>query len=89
MKKTICINGVYYTPKKAAIYSNWKSDLFQLYEKPSCEKVRIFNDRKQKLNCIYWLEGNSNTFSIHGNVKDENWSIHNVWITARNNYILD
>ena len=89
MKNTVLINGVYYTPKKMDPFYNWKSDLYQLYKKPSYGKVCIFRKWKEKLNTIYWLSWNSHFFSISWNVIDENGVLHNVKITASHNYILD
>lgn len=70
-------------------FYNWKSDIYDLYEKPSYEKVCIFRKWKEKLNTIYWLSWNSHLFSISWNVIDENGVLHNVKITASHNYILD
>lgn len=53
MKNTILINGDYYTPtKNVERMSNWKTDIFDLYEKPSYTKVAIFREWQEKLHSI-------------------------------------
>ena len=89
MKKTVTINWVTYTQKKMDPFYNGKSDIYDLYKTPSYEKVCIFRKWQDKLNCIYWLSGNTNFFSISWDVIDENGKLHNVKITRSNNYILD
>ena len=90
MKNTILINGDYYTPtKNVERMSNRKTDIFDLYERPSHTKVAIFREWQEKLHSIEWLTGNSCRFSIYWTVKDENWEIHHVKITPSYNYLLD
>jgi hypothetical protein len=72
MKKTICINGVYYTPKKFDPYAYSCVDLFQLYAKPSQEKIEIFRKWQEKLNRVYGVSGSKHCFTIYGNVRDDN-----------------
>lgn len=87
--KNVKINGVNYTYKAFEPLYNWKCDIFDLYDRPSTAKVAIFRDWQEKLHSIYWLCGNSCTFSIYWAVKDENWLLHDVKITHCNNYILN
>ena len=53
MKNTILINGDYYTPtKNVERMSNRKTDIFDLYERPSHTKVAIFREWQEKLHSI-------------------------------------
>lgn len=67
---------------------NWKTSIFDLYSRPSYTKIKIFNDWDKLIN-IYWLTWNSCTFTIYGDILDENWQKHNVKITKGYNYLLD
>jgi len=90
MKNTILINGDCYTPTtKIEWYSNRKTDIFDLYERPSQTKVAIFKEWQEKLHSIEWLTGNSCRFSIYWTLKDEDWHLHHVKITPSYNYLLD
>lgn len=86
--KTTTINGTVYTFKKFDQVRNWKSDIFELYEKPSQDKIEAFNEREKKLTCIYWLIGGKQNYSIFGDVIDENGDRHPVKITKSNRFIL-
>ena len=88
-KTTVSIKGVTFTPCNLSPVYNWKSDIFQLYSRPSATKIAIFKDRSQKLDGIYSLTGNCNFFSIYGYIFDDAWKKHNVKITPSYNYILD
>lgn len=87
--KTIKINGVTYQFKKFDSCHNGVTDIYSLYKKPSYEKISAYNYRKEKLDCIYGMKGNSNCFSIYWYVIDEDWIERDVKITRFNNYILD
>lgn len=86
--KTTTINGTTYTFKKFGPIFNWKSDIFDLYEKPSQEKKDAFKKWKGKLARIYWLIGGIQNYSIFGDVIDENGERHAVKITKDNAFIL-
>jgi hypothetical protein len=60
-----------------------------LYEKPSQEKIKIFNDWKSKLTRIYWLTWSKFNFTIYWSIQDQDWINHSVRITKSHNYILD
>ena len=89
VKDYVTINWICYLPKKFTIVQNWKTDLSDLYNNASNVKRWVFNYRKEKLDCIYWLLWNSCTYSIYWQVTDENWKNHDVKITARHNYVLN
>lgn len=61
--------------------------IFDLYARPSQEKIKIYFEREKKLDAIYWLTGNNFRFYIFGSITDENWQKHNVKITPSYNYI--
>ena len=89
MTTTRTINGINFTvnPKITPV-KNWKTDIYDLYDHPSCTKVRIFNDWDKKI-CIYWLTGNSSVFSIYWSIRDDEGKDHNVKITPSYNYLID
>jgi hypothetical protein len=51
--KTTTINSIEFEFKKFDPVYNWKTSIYNLYEKPSQEKIKIFNDWKSKLTRIY------------------------------------
>ena len=89
MKKTVQINGDYFTFGKFTPVYNGKNSIYDLYNRPSCYKVAAFNEWNEKLVEIYGMTWNSCTFSIYGYVKDEDGNLHNVKITRDYNWILD
>ena len=88
MKKTT-IKGDVFTFKKFDIVRNWKTDISDLYEKPSQEKKDAFKKREAKLSKIYGLIGGIQNFSIYGEIIDEEGNRHDVKITKGNNFILN
>lgn len=90
MKNTILIGSDRYTQNnKIERHSNRKTDIFDLYERPSSTKVAIFREWQEKLYTIDGLIGNSSVFSIYWTVKDGDGHLHHVKITPSYNYILD
>ena len=89
MKKTVTINGDVFTFWRFTPVFNYKNDIYDLYDRPSCYKVAAFNEWNEKLVEIYGMTWNSCTFSIYGYVKDEDGNLHNVKITRDYNWILD
>ena len=87
--KTTTIQWINFNYKNFNVIKNWKTCIYDLYEKPSYRKVKIFNDWQWKLDLIYWLTWNFHNFSIYGSIKDNDWKFHNVKITKSYNYILD
>ena len=83
------INGDTYQTKEGLErpYYNWKTDIFQLYARPSNTKISIFRYWERKLDEITALRWNSMFFSIYGKITDNNWEVKNVWITPSHNYI--
>lgn len=91
MKNNVTINWISFTPTNSItpLY-NYKSNIFDLYDRPSYTKISIFNEWNEKLDCIYWLTWNTSVFSIYWYIIDkENWKKHNVKITPSYNYVLD
>ena len=89
MKKTTTINGDVYTYGRFEPVYNYKTDIYDLYDRPSYEKIQAFEEWNKKLVEIYGMTGNTCQFSIYGYVKDEEWRLHNVKITRDYNWILD
>lgn len=87
--KTIKIKGITYQFKNFDSCHNGVTDITKLYKNPSFRKITAYNYRKEKLDCIYWMKGNSNCFTIYGYVTDEEGIERDVKITRFNNYILD
>lgn len=87
--KKLTINGDVFTFKKFDIVKNWKTDIFDLYKKPSKDKKEAFEERKGKLSKIYGLIGGIQNFSIYGEIIDEEGNRHDVKITKGNNFIID
>lgn len=88
MKKTITINGDVYTYGRFDPVFNYKTDIYDLYDRPSYEKIQAFNEWDKKIT-IHGMVWSKFSFSIHGYVTDENWDVHNVKITKDYNWILD
>jgi membrane-bound lytic murein transglycosylase len=89
MKKTITINGDVYTYGRFEPVYNYKRDIYNLYDRPSYEKIQAFEEWNKKLVEIYGLVGSKFAFSIYGYVRDEEGHLHNVKITRDYNWILD
>lgn len=87
--KQVQIRGDLFKFKKFDVVKNWKTDISDLYEKPSQEKKDAFNEREAKLSKIYGLIGGKQNFSIYGEIIDEEGNRHNVKITKGNNFIID
>lgn len=87
--KQLQIRGDLFTFKKINIVKNWKTDIFDLYEKPSQKKVEAFKEWEAKLSKVYGLIGGSHNFSIFGEIIDEEGERHDVKITKSNNFILN
>ena len=87
--KQLQIRGDVFKFKKFDIVRNWKTDIFDLYEKPSQKKRNAFNKREKKLARVYGLIGGSHNFSIFGEIIDEEGNRHDVKITKSNNFILN
>ena len=91
MKNTIVINWINFTKTNSIqpVY-NYKSNIFDLYDRPSYTKINIFNEWSEKLDCITWLTWNKFNFSIYWYIIDkENWQKHNVKITPSYNYVIN
>ena len=86
--KTITIKGTTYTFKKFEPLHNGKSSIFDLYKTPWETNKKAFKEWEEKLDHIYWLCGGSHSFSIYGDIIDENGERHAVKITKCNNFIL-
>lgn len=86
--KTLQIKSDFYTFKKFVPCYNWITSIYSLYDKPSKEKVDIFNEWGEKLNRIYWLTGSKFCFTIYWNVFDDDWILHDVKITKCYNFIM-
>lgn len=71
MKKTITINGDVYTYGRFEPVYNYKRTIWDLYDRPSDEKVDAYNEWYGKLEEIHGLTGSKFNFSIYGCVKDE------------------
>ena len=89
MKKTISINGDVFTFWRFTPVFNYKNDIYDLYDRPSYEKIQAFDEWNKKLVEIYGMTGSKFAFSIYGYVKDEEGQLHNVKITRDYNWILD
>ena len=87
--KQLEIRGDLFKFKKFDIVRNWKTDISDLYEKPSKEKKDAFNEREGKLAKIYGLVGGIQNYSIYGEIIDEEGKRHDVKITKSNNFILN
>lgn len=87
--KQLTINGDLFKFKKFDVVKNWKTDISDLYEKPSQEKKDAFNEWEAKLSKIYGLIGGIQNFSIYGEIIDEEGNRHDVKITKSNNFILN
>lgn len=88
--KNTTIKWIQFTIKNSIDFvNNWITSIYSLYEKPSYEKVKIFNEWNEKLDWIVWLTWNKNFFSIYWYVFDNDWIKHNVKITPSYNYLLD
>ena len=87
--KTITIKGKEFTFKNFDSCHNGVSDIYKLYKKPSSEKVAAFKKWEKILDCIFWMKGNSNCFTIYWFIKDKDWIERDVKITKGNNYILN
>ena len=87
-KKTITINGDVYTYGRFEPISNRKTDIYDLYDRPSYEKIQAFEEWNKKI-AIYGMVWSKFVFSIYGEVKDEEGNWHNVKITRDYNWILD
>ena len=88
MKKTITINGDVYTYGRFEPISNRKTDIYDLYDRPSYEKIQAFNEWDKKI-AIYGMVWSKFVFSIYGVVKDEEGNRHDVKITRDYNRILN
>ena len=87
--KTATIKWIEFTIKNSIEYvNNWITNIYSLYEKPSYEKVKIFNEWQEKLDRITWLTWNKFNFSIYGYIYDNDWIKHNVKITQSYNYLI-
>ena len=87
--KQLTINGDLFTFKRLENVANGKTDIFDLYEKPSEEKRKAFKKWEAKLDSIHGLIGGSHNFSIFGKITDEEGIRHTVKITKCNNFIID
>ena len=88
--KNTTIKWIQFTIKNSIDFiSNWKTNIYQLYDKPSYEKTKIFNEWKNKLDWITWLTWNKFNFSIYWYIFDNDWIKHNVKITQSYNYLLN
>ena len=85
---TTTINGTTYTFKKFEPIHNGKTTIFDLYKTPGETNRKAFEKWEKKLNRVYWLCGGSHSFSIYGNVIDNEGKPHAVKITKANAYIL-
>lgn len=88
MQKTITINGDVYTYGRFEPVYNGKTSIFDLYDRPSQEKIEAFEEWDKKIT-IQGMIGWSWSFSIFGEVKDEEGKRHEVKITRDYNWILD
>lgn len=88
-EKFVEINGITFEKKNLDPYCNCMDSIYQLYDRPSQEKVEIFDHWDQKLDRIYWLTGSKFAFSIYWEIKDQNGYYHDVKITKSHNYILN
>ena len=88
MKKTITINGDVYTYGRFEPISNRKTDIYDLYDRPSYEKIQAFNEWDKKI-VIQGMVWSKFVFSIYGEVKDEDGKRHEVKITRDYNRILN
>jgi hypothetical protein len=52
-EKFVEINGITFEKKNLDPYCNCKNSIYQLYDRPSQEKVEIFDYWDQKLDRIY------------------------------------
>lgn len=86
MTKNVTINNVNYEVKNFEI-PMWLKSFYSLYDRPSNEKVEIYEEWTGILNEIYGCTGSKFTFTIYWNVIDENWVIHDVRISKCHNYI--
>jgi len=87
-KKTITINGDVYTYGRFEPISNRKTDIYDLYDRPSYEKIQAFEEWDKKI-VIQGMVWSKFVFSIYGEVKDEEGNWHNVKITRDYNWILN
>lgn len=87
-QKTIVIDGVTYEFKNFTPLHNDNLDIFDLYKNPSSIKCGVYMYWKNKLNRIYWINGNCMQFTIYGNIYDKNNICHDVKITKWHNYIM-
>ena len=87
--KKLTIRGDAFTFKKFEPVFNWKTDIYDLYEKPSQAKKEAFDEREEKLAKIYGLVGGIQNYSIFGEIIDEEGKRHDVKITKSNNFILN
>jgi hypothetical protein len=88
--KNTTIKWIQFTIKNSIDFvSNWITSIYSLYEKPSYEKVKIFDEWNEKLDWITWLTWNKFNFSIYWYIYDNDWIKHNVKITQAYNYLLN
>ena len=89
MKNTI-IKWIEFTIKNSIDpINNWSTSIYELYENPSYEKVKAYNEWNEKLDRITWLTWNKFNFSIYWYIYDNDWIKHNVKITQAYNYLLN
>ena len=88
MKKTITINGDVYTYWRFTPVRNYKTDIYDLYDRPSYEKIQAFEEWNKKI-IIRGMVWSKFVFSIYGMVIDEDGNYHQVKITRDYNWILD
>ena len=80
--KWICFREEDFSP-----VHNWRTELKDLYKKPSKKKQSVFDYWKSKLFYIYWLTWNLYTFQIYWCIRGEDWIIRDVKITPSYNFI--
>lgn len=89
MKKEITINWINFQFKKFEPCFNGKTSIYSLYDRPSSEKVKIFNEYNQKLDWITWLTGSKFKFCIYWYVFDNENKKYYVKITPSKDIIMN
>jgi len=85
--KTIKIdNTTYEVVKNLDFYYNRNKNIYDLYERPSNIKIKIYEERKQEIDEITALTGGPFNFTIYG-IKIYNWIKRPVRITKTHNFI--
>lgn len=85
--KFVTVRGINFEEANFTPVHNWRTELSDLYKKPSSTKQDVFNYWKEHLFYIYWLTWNLHMFQIYWCIRDDNWFVRDVKITPFHNFI--